>query len=640
MSRNRLPLAIMVALSLVCGGLTAAHAAAGQKHQGGQAAATTIGVTGVVKTSAGAVLSGATVTAGTTAATTGTDGKYTLILTAGTYSVSALKTGYTFASASVRVSNAMVTTNFTAAAPVGITGVVKSSAGALLSGATVTAGTSSATTGTDGKYTLTVPAGTYAVSCALAGYSFASASVKVSTAVVTTNFTATAPLGITGVVKTAAGTVLSGATITAGSSSVATGTDGKYTLGLPAGTYTVSCALAGYTFASASVKVSTAVVTTNFTAVVPAQDGVVRYWAVVVGINTYQSATPLKYCVNDANDMVAALTAGGYPAANIKLLTDAQATKTAIQSAIAWMATQADADDVCVYYHSSHGDWGPDVAPLDEADGKDEYLCTYNTNSTRTLSIRDDELGQWIAALKTTKYVVFLDTCYAGGQIKKLDDESGWGASFAHAVNGMSATGKRHNNKDLDDLGKGVVIAACADTESSQESASLLNGVFTYYLTQGMTGAKADANKNGWYSAEEVYNYSAPLTHAYNSTQTVAIYDAYPGELDFAKASAAVAVGAKRSLTVTGAAVATSSGASAIMLSLSAPATVSASIVNLAGREVGGIGDRNLSSGLSTLLWNGKSRQGTPVPAGQYLVRLRAKDAAGNCSNCLLSLRK
>lgn len=419
-----------------------------------------------------------------------------------------------------------------------------------------------------------------------------------------------------------------------------TGTDGKYTLGLPAGTYTVSCAMAGYAFASASVKVGTALVTSNFTAVVPAQDGVVRYWAVVVGINTYQTATPLKYCVNDANDMVAALTAGGYPAANIKLLTDAQATKTAIQSAIAGMATQADADDVCVYYHSSHGDWGPDVAPLDETDGKDEYLCTYNTNSTRTLSIRDDELGQWIAALKTTKYLVVLDTCYAGGQIKKIDDESGWGSSFAHAVNGMSNPGQGQNNKDLDDLGKGVVIAACADTELSQESSSLLNGDFTYYLALGMTGAKADSSKNGWYSAEEVYNYSAPLTHTYNSTQTVAIYDAHPGDLDFAKTSSATIVSLKRNLTVSGAAVATKSGTSAIMLSLSAPATVSASIVNLAGREVGVIGDQSLSSGLSTLLWNGRSKQGTPVPGGQYLVRLQAKDAAGNCSNCLLSLRK
>ncbi|MEI6500967.1 MAG: caspase family protein [Armatimonadota bacterium] len=564
MSRFTLLLATFCILMSLCVGLTAAPAASANKPQGGSAAATGIGITGTVKTAAGATLSGVSVTAGSSSVSTGTDGKYTLILTAGTYTVSAVKTGYTFASVSVRVSNALVTTNFTAATTVGVTGTV----------------------------------------------------------------------------QTAAGTALADVLVTAGSSSVSTGTDGKYTLILTAGTYTVTAVKAGYSFAPVSVTVSNAMVTTNFTATVPTKDGVVRYWAVVVGLNTYKSVTALKYCVNDANDMIAVLKAGGYPAANIKLLTDAQATKAAIQSAIAWMATQADGDDVCVYFHSSHGDTGPDVAPLDEVDGKDEYLCTYDTNTTRTLSIRDDELGQWIAALKTTKYVVLLDACYAGGQIKKIDDESGWGSSFARAVNGMSAPGQQRNTKDLDDLGNGVVICSCSDAELSQESSALLNGAFTFYLTLGMTAAAADTNKNGWYSAEEAYNYCAPLTHTFSSKQAVAIYDGYPGELDFVKTSSATLAAAHRGLVVTGTAFATNSGASSIMVSLSAPATVSASIVNLAGREVGVIGDRSLSSGFSTLLWNGKSKQGASVPAGQYLVRLQAKDAAGNCSHCLMGLRK
>lgn len=446
--------------------------------------------------------------------------------------------------------------------------------------------------------------------------------------------------GLAGTIKSNTGTVLKGAVVTAGTAFTYTDALGKYSLNLPAGTYAVKAQKPGYAFApvSASVTVASAMITKNFTGTPCTGDGVVKYWAVSVGINQYKYVGPnLSFCVNDATDTTAALKAGGFPAANIRQLTDAQATKAAIKSAIAWMATQADADDVCVFFQSSHGDQGPDVPPLDEAatGNNDEYICTYDC-STKATEIRDDELGQWMAAFKTTKYVVLIDTCYAGGLIKSVGPA--FGSGFARAINGMSAPG-RVQSKDLDDLGSGVVIASCTDTQESEETAALQNGVFAYYLVQGMNNGKADANKDGWYAAEEVYNYSKGPVSIANPSQTLMIYDGYPGQLKFAKAKAAAPATAL-ALAVSGTAAATTAGTSAITVNLSAAASVSATICNLAGRPIAMLAPQDLSAGVSTLLWSGKSALGTQVPAGMYLVKLQAHDASGKLANCLMSLRK
>lgn len=446
--------------------------------------------------------------------------------------------------------------------------------------------------------------------------------------------------GLTGTVKDGSGAALKGAVVTAGSDFVYTDAQGKYSLSLASGTYAVKVQKPGYAFSPAAfnLTVGTTMVTRNMTGTPRTGDGAVRYWAVNVGIASYQYVNNLSYCDDDARDMTAALKAAGYATTRIRQLIDSQATKQAIKNAIAWMAANADADDVCVFFQSSHGDTGPDVAPLDEgSDNTDEYLCTYDTNGSHTSEIRDDELGQWMAALKTTKYVVFIDTCFAGGMIKS----SGFGSGFARALNGMSAPGTVGDvrTKDLDDLGSGVVVTSCTDTEESAETSALQNGVFAYYLVQGMTNRRADANGDGYYSAEEIYNYCKTPVHTANPGQTLCIYDGYPGQLKFARSTTAAGA-PSAALVLSGTAAVAAGGTSVITVNLSAAASVSATICNLAGRPIAALAPQDLGAGVSTLLWNGKSALGTKVPAGMYLVKLQAADAYGNLANCLTSLRK
>jgi hypothetical protein len=76
-----------------------------------------------------------------------------------------------------------------------------------------------------------------------------------------------------------------------------------------------------------------------------------------------------------------------------------------------------------------------------------------------------------------------------------------------------------------------------------------------------------------------------------------------------------------------------------LVFTLSAPAHVSAEVVNIAGRPVGSIPERSLDAGLNRLSWNATSAQGTPLPAGAYLLRVRALDAQGTQSSALAGVQ-
>ncbi|MEI6501395.1 MAG: Ig-like domain-containing protein, partial [Armatimonadota bacterium] len=89
--------------------------------------------------------------------------------------------------------------------------------------------------------------------------------------------------------------------------------------------------------------------------------------------------------------------------------------------------------------------------------------------------------------------------------------------------------------------------------------------------------------------------------------------------------------------TLTLAAAPTASGAQ-ITLSLASAADVTVTVRNLAGREVAVLKPDALTAGVHSLLWNGKSRIGTRVPPGTYLVQVCAHAADGTTVQALTSL--
>jgi FlgD Ig-like domain/Right handed beta helix region len=81
-------------------------------------------------------------------------------------------------------------------------------------------------------------------------------------------------------------------------------------------------------------------------------------------------------------------------------------------------------------------------------------------------------------------------------------------------------------------------------------------------------------------------------------------------------------------------------GGGTMTFALSAPATVEASVVNMAGRLVKRVcTGRAMDAGSQTLAWDGGTETGTRAPRGSYLVRLTARGADGSQAQALALLR-
>lgn len=609
-----------------------------------------------------------------------------------------------------------------------ISGALIDSVGRPLQGVkmTLTPGNRTTTTNAAGEYVFADLIGTYTVTPSRAGLTFdpASTTFPSLTSAEVASFQATTAAGrIVGIIRNGAGVAQPGVRVECqplGETAI-TNAYGRYVFPSLHGTYTVTPAIfaSSFTPGSRTLVVDDGEVRGHFT-LVDRDPGRVDYFAVCVGVTAN-----LSYPDDDARDLRDALIARGWLPTNIITLVDNEPTKTAIHDAIDQVLAAADSNDVVLYFQSSHGGQTIDAPPLDEADNKDEYLATV------TDGITDDELTEWLSGSPTTKLITMFDFCYSGGMFK--------GLNFADEFAGEVARGLKMNTKDMDDLAGGVSIASSDYDELSYEDDALGNGVFIYYIVDGLMNQRADLNRNGAVSAEEAFAWAAPRIVAFEPTQHAQIYDGHPGELEFAfyptllettspargatrvdrnanlrltwryrmneevtqskvklytqdnklvpgtirwitpnkvlvfnptptlAANAlykvriltqtklagggliwrtdgfnfrTAATAAAPALALTASALPADNGTSQLTISLSAAATVSATICNMAGRPVAALQPRDLPFGLSTLSWNGRAVSGLMTPSGQYLVRVEALDEDGNRASCLTSLRR
>jgi hypothetical protein len=222
-------------------------------------------ITGKVTNTAGAPISGASVSSGGNGAITGSDGGYTLQVPGGTSTVTAALAGYQSASESVTVtagqSTQAATLQIAPVSPGNITGSVVNGSGTGLSGASVAAGGLTTTTAADGSYALNnLPAGSTTIKASLTGFQSGSATVTVVAATTTAAPAITLVSGsgsITGSVKTTAGAAIAGASVGFGGGTATTDANGNYTLnGVPVGTVQLVASASGFKSVTQSVTVT------------------------------------------------------------------------------------------------------------------------------------------------------------------------------------------------------------------------------------------------------------------------------------------------------------------------------------------------------------------------------------------------
>jgi hypothetical protein len=161
------------------------------------------------------------------------------------------------------------------------------------------------------------------------------------------------------------------------------------------------------------------------------------YYAVLVGINNYPGiGNDLRYSVNQINAFKSTLLNGGnWAESNIQTLTDYNATKSAILSAIQSLAAKEDRNDLSVLYLIGHG-------------GSN---ASYEVFITPEGFISDKELAMAVDVFEGD-LVIIIDCCHSGGFIEEL----------------------RGRNR--------IIMTACEKNELTYQYDELHSGFFGYFL--------------------------------------------------------------------------------------------------------------------------------------------------------------
>jgi len=139
-------------------------------------------------------------------------------------------------------------------------------------------------------------------------------------------------------------------------------------------------------------------------------------YALLVGINKYaMPGADLRGCVNDVESMWERLTKlYHFDPDNIRVLTDARATKANIIQRLEWLVQVAKAGDHLVFHFSGHGSQTRDRNNDELDDHLDELLCTHDMDWDDPLT--DDLLATYFkrVAKKGARLTFVADCCHSG----------------------------------------------------------------------------------------------------------------------------------------------------------------------------------------------------------------------------------
>ena len=234
-------------------------------------------------------------------------------------------------------------------------------------------------------------------------------------------------------------------------------------------------------------------------------------WALLVGINEYPrfDGVELSGCVNDVNVMREALISScRFPAENVEVLTDAQATRDGILAAMERLTELVGQGDLALFHYSGHGSRMTDREG-DEPDGWDQTIVP--TDSGRldrpNRDITDDEIYDWLMKLtaKAGHVTVILDSCHSGAAMREgealrrrqVPDDCRPVSELppspvADAVAPALRQNKEKSSGWLPLNPNYVLLAGCSCRQSSNEKdfGGVAHGALTYFLVRELTKAR------------------------------------------------------------------------------------------------------------------------------------------------------
>jgi hypothetical protein len=221
----------------------------------------------------------------------------------------------------------------------------------------------------------------------------------------------------------------------------------------------------------------------------------VKIYAVVVGVGKYTSMPQLKFPDDDAFRFYSFLKTpegGALTDDQVEVLTDQDATRDNVLAAMRRMFLKADRNDVVVFYYSGHGLEGC-FLPVD-FDG-------YNNK------LRHDEIKAIFNQSAAKHKLCIADACHSGS----LNLGEGL------AAKGPAPVSTKRLYQAFEDTDGGIALLMSSKSEElSLEDHGLKQGVFTYYLLQGLRG-KADNNNDQIVTVKELFYFVNSRVREYTS---------------------------------------------------------------------------------------------------------------------------
>jgi uncharacterized caspase-like protein/Flp pilus assembly protein TadD len=220
-------------------------------------------------------------------------------------------------------------------------------------------------------------------------------------------------------------------------------------------------------------------------------------WAVVVGVSSYKYAPPhaqLKFAHRDAEAFATLLRSsegGGFPGANVRLLTEESATVGGIRAAIhSWLPRSAGPNDVVYIFFAGHA-----VA----AERGESYFVAHDSDpqNLHATGIAFKEVNDALTSkLRAGTVVLFADACHAGG-IGWTSDPTVPGAAAQRSLEALGAADRSF-----------LKLLAARPSEQSFEDERWGggHGVFTYSVLTGLQGA-AERERDGFIRVSELIDY-------------------------------------------------------------------------------------------------------------------------------------
>jgi metacaspase-1 len=239
--------------------------------------------------------------------------------------------------------------------------------------------------------------------------------------------------------------------------------------------------------------------------------------ALLIGIGSYPRESGWKSLSseNDIRYLQSVLLSKGFPASHLRVLLNERATLAGIQQAFEQLIAEAGEGDIVMIHYSGHGQQITDDND-DEADGYDEAWVPFDagarfnpTGYTGTKHLRDDVIGEWIAALSRKvgpkgSILVNIDACHSGTATRGQELAITRGDPTPFRIPGKRKTPPAFTNAPASEMltsdavqgGNVVVYSASSPTQVNYETLDAGQqgvGSLTYAFAKSMSELPGDA---------------------------------------------------------------------------------------------------------------------------------------------------